>query len=74
MQYTCDLVSVQIVEKPVGPVNLSTNGGFGGLHQIYNIVKTAQFCPKAKEISPKPRKIRFLAICCGCINQVSSQF
>ena len=48
MQYTCDLVSVQIVEKPVGPVNLSTTGGFGGLHQIYNIVKTTQFCPKAK--------------------------
>ena len=48
MQYTCDLVSVQIVEKPVGPVNLSTTGGFGGLQQMYNIVKTAQFCPKAK--------------------------
>ena len=41
------------VEKPVGPVNLSA------VHQIYDIVKTAQFCPKAEEISPKPRKIRF---------------
>ena len=67
MQYTCDLVSVQIVEKPVGPVNLSA------VHQIYDIVKIAQFCPKAKEISPKPRKMSFLTICCGCMNRFSSQ-